>query len=608
MSVRFGLATTLALLATFADPALAQPDAADLVAHCDGKFGLCRYVDRKTQRELIPPRYELAGSFSEGLAAVRIDGRFGYIDASGAVVIAPSFEFAGAFHNGLAEIVVDDKAGVIDRTGRIVVPPSFARAVPWTKDVIFAEEGSWQSARYDGFDELKSLKEKGPRGLFGLYHVSGYWIRKPDLASISHFIRDGGAPIWAAPKDSRNRFGLLTPEGQWLVEPQFDNPGPLVDGQAVVRTHNGTEGLAGIVGPAGEIALPLQPIALGYRESGWTIISERGTRRRGFVDDQGNLIGGRYFDGVRMPKPPNRDIAFVLVDGLWKGIDRAGTLLPHPDNGRLVASCPQGLRAVFVGGKSQLVDANGLPTSPHLLDGLRGQLECSRPIAIRLGSKQGFVGIDGRLLVDPPTFDNQYGFGDGHAPVQQDGKWGLIDTTGRFVLPTKFDEYKGSRGGVFQFALDGRNIWFTPAGEETTAPPPDDLSKQKAEMLNCGHGMRLFERDGRWGITEAGGREVVAPQYRALSCFRHGVAWAAMADRRAWCALGPDGTARAQPKCQPFFFPVMMMHHHPDRMHDDPFESNVLWARAYFEFAAGKRDTFPPWDPNLPPGRNITPR
>ena len=53
-----------------------EPDMARAVAVCDGKFGLCRYIDRVTRQEMLPARFERAMPFSEGVAAVRIDGRF----------------------------------------------------------------------------------------------------------------------------------------------------------------------------------------------------------------------------------------------------------------------------------------------------------------------------------------------------------------------------------------------------------------------------------------------------------------------------------------------------------------------------------------------------
>lgn len=67
-------------------------------------------------------------SYHEGLAAVRLGDRYGYIDRSGRVVIPPRFHFAQIFSEGMARVVVDDRSGYIDRTGRVVIAPRFHRA------------------------------------------------------------------------------------------------------------------------------------------------------------------------------------------------------------------------------------------------------------------------------------------------------------------------------------------------------------------------------------------------------------------------------------------------------------------------------------------------
>jgi hypothetical protein len=249
----------------------------------------------------------------------------------------------------------------------------------------------------------------------------------------------------------------------------------------------------------------------------------------------------------------------------------------------------------------QITDASGRPTLGYLVDRWKRKPDCAKPIAIRRDSKWSFVTPEGRPLFDPPVFENVYAFDGEYAVVEQNGKWGLIDISGRFVQPVRFDAYKDKAGDVFQFFLDGREIWITASGEERPVPPATYAPNPAS--LACGHGLRLIERDGTWGIAEEDGREVIAPRYRALSCFREGVAFAAIDAQRAWCPLGPDGAARARPNCQAAFYPIEQSHTQPEKLHDDPFENSVLWTRAYFEFHAGKR-AIPPgfvshgvWDP-----------
>ena len=67
-----------------------------------------------------------AHDFSEGLAAVYQDGKWGYIDTSGAMVIPPQFEYARPFSEGLAAVIQDGKWGFIDQTGKIAIPAQYA--------------------------------------------------------------------------------------------------------------------------------------------------------------------------------------------------------------------------------------------------------------------------------------------------------------------------------------------------------------------------------------------------------------------------------------------------------------------------------------------------
>ena len=104
-----------------------------------GKSG---YMD-KTGKLVIPAMFVDAEDFSEGLAAVQVTGEmrwcpadeagsrygsaksYGYIDRNGKMVIPPQFEYAGPFREGVANVSTCSKAGFIDRTGKIVLPVEF---------------------------------------------------------------------------------------------------------------------------------------------------------------------------------------------------------------------------------------------------------------------------------------------------------------------------------------------------------------------------------------------------------------------------------------------------------------------------------------------------
>lgn len=87
----------------------------------DGKLNA--YFDTKGTI-LLPfeSRYDSYGNFTEGVARVRVDDKWGFIDKKGKEVITPQFYFVEEFSNGLAIVRNDDdKHGAINLHGELVV-------------------------------------------------------------------------------------------------------------------------------------------------------------------------------------------------------------------------------------------------------------------------------------------------------------------------------------------------------------------------------------------------------------------------------------------------------------------------------------------------------
>jgi hypothetical protein len=114
-----------------------EPQFADAGAFHEGlaaasRDGLFGFIDPKG-RFVIQPLYQWVGDFSEGLAAVYSrDTGYAYIDKTGAVRAGGGhFAFAGAFSEGFAAVWVEGEnghlgsCGFIDASGKMIIEPQF---------------------------------------------------------------------------------------------------------------------------------------------------------------------------------------------------------------------------------------------------------------------------------------------------------------------------------------------------------------------------------------------------------------------------------------------------------------------------------------------------
>ena len=66
---------------------------------------------------MIPEIYDEARCFIEGLAAVKKDGKWGFINVKGETVIPFIYDGAFSFINGLAQVYEIGRFGLVDRKG-----------------------------------------------------------------------------------------------------------------------------------------------------------------------------------------------------------------------------------------------------------------------------------------------------------------------------------------------------------------------------------------------------------------------------------------------------------------------------------------------------------
>jgi hypothetical protein len=133
----------------------------------NGKWG---YID-KSGKIVIAPQYDYAFDFRGDLTAVKMNGKWGFIDKTGKMVIAPQFDKTGGFtKKGFALVKMNDKWGFIDKTGKIVIEPRFE---------LFADGD--ETTFYDGVAKVKV------EGKWGLIDETGQWVARPVFRYISHY-------------------------------------------------------------------------------------------------------------------------------------------------------------------------------------------------------------------------------------------------------------------------------------------------------------------------------------------------------------------------------------------------------------------------------------
>ena len=74
---------------------------------------------------VVKPEFDKAWPFTEGVAVVQVGDKFGFIDAAGDYVIEPRYEWAWSFSEGLACVKIEDDCGYVDRSGKLVIPANF---------------------------------------------------------------------------------------------------------------------------------------------------------------------------------------------------------------------------------------------------------------------------------------------------------------------------------------------------------------------------------------------------------------------------------------------------------------------------------------------------
>lgn len=109
--------------------------------------------------------------FSEGLACIKVNDKYGYIDKTGKFVIEPQFDFAQNFSDGLALIAYEKErvyygvnvpyniCGYIDKKGKVVIQPKYELADNFSEGLaaVCLKTGTIEKIKYYYIDKNEKM-------------------------------------------------------------------------------------------------------------------------------------------------------------------------------------------------------------------------------------------------------------------------------------------------------------------------------------------------------------------------------------------------------------------------------------------------------------------
>lgn len=249
-------------------------------------------------KEVIPCIYDYAFDFSEGLALVKEDGKFGYIDTKGNIVIdfqyedplirMRSFIFksdVGLFKDGVSCVKKNDKYGYIDKKGNVIIDFKFNSA----------------SAFYDGLAYTDT----------GYIDKTGNVVINSDEYSV--IFRDFSDGLACVKKNEK--YGFIDTKGNVVIDFQYDKAFDFSEGLACVSKND----KYGYIDKKGNVIIDFQ-FSDAHRFSDGLAYARK-NNKYGYINKEGKVIIDFQFDDAF---DFSEELALVKKDNKYQFINKNG--------------------------------------------------------------------------------------------------------------------------------------------------------------------------------------------------------------------------------------------------------------------------------------------
>ena len=414
------------------------------------------------------------------------DGKWGYVDSVGRVVISPRFEEARTFQSRAAVVHYQDGFGMIDAQGKFLVESKYLSL--------------------EALSEGRALASDG--GLFGFLDRTGKWIIEPLFEKATTF-QSGVAVV-----SLEGKFGVIDRDGQWLVPAEFESLIRLEELPGYYKV-----GLGGRFGVAHDADLT---IACAFREVeiiGHCLMAE----------SDGTHTIYDTLDNALCDIPVDREVELDEEYGLFTITGPEDTEL-YDLNGKkrfgpveFIDQFIDGLARVEDNGKVGFINAQGKIVVPmRFIDAFN----CGQGRVAAWDAETSFVLLmdETGKLISNIGFDHIGAFRDGLAPVSLDGKSGYIDTQGKLIIPLDYATTERFENGLGVVSNKGLFGAVDPLGKVIVPLEYDFLS-------NFSDGEAEYKRGNQYGLINLTGQDLLTTSQPSPSSLTEGV-WLSYSNRK----------------------------------------------------------------------------
>jgi len=462
-------------------------------------------------RVLVEPTlvFDSVYAFRDGLSWVKRDGKVGFVNYHGEIVVPLEFDSASFFfRDGLAQVWRDGMVGEIDMSGQFVAPLAFTysesglRIAPNHRGVgrrygVLDRNGniilpkiysSWDISFRGDFIFILNRSQ----GRTSVYDSKGNQFLPRSYAHVmmvdDFFIANRG--------DWNNRqYGIYDSNGNVVLPFEYDN---LYIRDGVIRANVGRwpDNLTGLYDLQGNNILPV--IYSNWTARGGFFIAEL-NGKMGIFDSSGNIVLPFEYSNLTFPFStwiePRNDLIVAAKDGKTGIITIDGTVIQPFEYDR-VYPFVDGLAAIVRGDMIAFIDESGEIVTPF-----------EYGVSVHRNNIVHF------------EFDSIRSFTEGLAAVTWDGMVGFVDESYEFVIPFRYGAIGGRTNNPppHRWTVD---YWWHGGFQDGLAvisgtPLMYDWRENTWELLATGSQLGLINREGN----------IVLPlEYDSISSFSEGLA------------------------------------------------------------------------------------